>query len=277
MIPFSLRERPARGFRVTDREGADAVASVGAVGPADPQILIVPDYDAMSRAAADIVAETVMAHPGAAISVPTGSTPVGMFEALIEKVTHGDLTFDHTQLFCLDEYVGVTADDPNSLTGWLYDNFLTASRIPADNIHTLPATAADLTAAAASYEADIANAGGLELAVLGLGGNGHIAYNEPGSPGDSRTRVLNLTEESINQARGYFEGQSVPTQAITVGVGTLLEARRIVLIVSGASKADVLHAALHGPQTPDVPASFLQRAPEKLTVITDEAAAARLR
>jgi len=277
MIPCSIRERPARGFRVTDRGGADAVASVGAVGSAEPQILIVPDYDAMSRAAADIVAQTVMAHPGAAISVPTGSTPVGMFEALIEKVTHGDLTFNHTQLFCLDEYVGVTADDPNSLTGWLYDNFLTASRIPADNIHTLPATAADLTAAAASYEADIANAGGLELAVLGLGGNGHIAYNEPGSPGDSRTRVLNLTEESINQARGYFEGQSVPTQAITVGVGTLLEARRIVLIVSGASKADVLHAALHGPQTPDVPASFLQRAPEKLTVITDEAAAARLR
>lgn len=277
MTPCSLRERPARGFRVTDREGADAVASAGAIESIEPQIIVVPDYDAMSRAAADIVAETVKANPGAAFAVPTGSTPVGMFEALVDKVERGDLSFDRTQLFCLDEYVGVTADDPNSLTGWLYGNFLTASRIPEANIHTLPATAPNLAAAAASYEADIAAAGGLELAVLGLGGNGHIAYNEPGSPGDSRTRVLSLTPESINQARGYFEGQSVPTQAITVGIGTLLEARRIVLIVSGASKADVLYAALRGPQTPEVPASFLQRAPEKLTVIADEAAAARLR
>lgn len=276
MVPCRFRERPARGFRVTDRGREGIVASEGTVERIEPQIIVVPDYDAMSRAAAEIVAETVKAHPGAAISVPTGSTPVGMFEALIDKVNRGDLTFDHTQLFCLDEYVGVTADDPNSLTGWLYDNFLTASRIPAANIHTLPATAGDLAAAAASYEADIARAGGLELAVLGLGGNGHIAYNEPGSAGDSRTRVIDLTDESINQARGYFEGQSVPTQAITVGVGTLLEARRIVLIVSGASKAGVLRASLRGPQTPDVPASFLQRVPEKLTVIADEAAAAEL-
>jgi glucosamine-6-phosphate deaminase len=237
----------------------------------------VPDYDAMSRAAADIVTETVNARPGTAISVPTGSTPVGMFRELVARVESGALSFDQTQLFCLDEYVGVTARDPNSLTGWLYANFLTPARIPAANIHTLPATAPDLTAAAAGYEAEIAAAGGLELAVLGLGGNGHIAYNEPGSPGDSRTRVLSLTEESIEQARGYFQGRTVPTEAITVGVGTLLESRNIVLMVSGASKAEVLRQSLRGPQTPDVPASFLQRAPDRLTVIADEAAAAGLR
>lgn len=241
-----------------------------------PTLVVVPDYDAMSRAAADIVTATVMANPGTAISVPTGSTPVGMFRDLVARVEAGTLSFDQTQLFCLDEYVGVTADDPNSLTGWLFANFLTPARIPSANIHTLPATADDLTAAAASYEAEIAAAGGLELAVLGLGGNGHIAYNEPGSPGDSRTRVLRLTGESIEQARGYFEGRSVPTEAITVGIGTLLEARSLVLIVSGASKADILRQSLQGPQTPDVPASFLQRAPERLTVIADEAAVAGL-
>jgi glucosamine-6-phosphate deaminase len=243
----------------------------------EPRLVVVPDYDAMSRAAADIVTETVNARPGTAISVPTGSTPVGMFRELVARVESGDLSFDQTQLFCLDEYVGVTAEDPNSLTGWLYANFLTPARIPAANIHTLPATAPDLTAAAAGYEAEIAAAGGLELAVLGLGGNGHIAYNEPGSPGDSRTRVLSLTEESIEQARGYFQGRTVPTEAITVGVGTLLESRNIVLMVSGASKAEVLRQSLRGPQTPDVPASFLQRAPDRLTVIADEAAAAGLR
>jgi len=242
----------------------------------EPNVIVVPDYSAMSRAVADIVVDTVMSKPGTAISIPTGSTPVGMFRDLIARVEHGELNFERTQLFCLDEYVGVTADDPNSLTGWLYDNFLTAARIPTSNIHTLPSTAADLEAAAAQYEADIEAARGLELAVLGLGGNGHIAYNEPGSPGDSRTRVVNLTEESIDQARGYFGDQSVPTMAMTVGVGTLLEARNIVLIVSGASKSDVLHDAMRGPQTSDVPASFLQRVPEKLTVIADEPAAARI-
>ncbi len=241
-----------------------------------PKLVFVSDYDAMSREAADIVAKTVKAKPDAAISVPTGSTPVGMFDELITRVESGELDLSQIQLFCLDEYVGVTEDDPNSLTGWLYSAFLNRSRIPDANIHTLPSTAADLPAAAAEYEAAIVAAGGLELAVLGLGGNGHIAYNEPGSAGDSRTRVLELTHESIEQARGYFEGRDVPTKAISVGVGTLLEARNIVLIVSGESKAEILHQALHGTQTPDVPASFLQRAFDRLTVIADEAAAAKL-
>lgn len=241
-----------------------------------PRLIVVSDYDAMGRAAAEIVAGTVAARPAAAIAVPTGSTPVGMFRQLINRVERGSLSFANSQLFCLDEYVGVTADDPNSLTGWLYENFLTPARVPVANVHTLPATAADLASAAAAYEAEIDAAGGLELVVLGLGGNGHIAYNEPGSSADSRTRVLELTEESIEQARGYFAGRTVPTQAITVGIGTLLEARNIVLIVSGESKAAVLHRSLRGPQTPEVPASFLQRAADRLTVIADEAAAADL-
>ena len=241
-----------------------------------PKLVVVKDYEAMSREAAEIVAATVSAKPSAAISVPTGSTPVGMFNELIAKVESGELSFAQTQLFCLDEYVGVTPDDPNSLTGWLHKAFLTGSRIPLSNVHILPATALDLSAAAAQYEADIAAAGGLELAVLGLGGNGHIAYNEPGSAGNSRTRVLDLTPESIEQARGYFEGRDVPTRAISIGVGTLLEARNIVLIVSGASKSGILRQSLHGPQTPEVPASFLQGAFDRLTVIADEPSAAEL-
>lgn len=240
------------------------------------RVVTVPDYDAMSLAAAEIVAQTVKDHPGTAISVPTGSTPVGMFDELIRRVEVGTLSFNTIQLFCLDEYVGVTAESPNSLTGWLKSAFLDRSQIPAANVHTLPSMASDLDAAAARYEGEIAAAGGLELAVLGLGGNGHIAYNEPGSAGDSRTRVLDLTPESIAQARGYFAGRDVPTRAISVGVGTLLEARQIVLIVSGAAKAEVLERALHGPQTAALPASFLQRASDRVTVIADSAAASRL-
>ncbi|MGI8477222.1 MAG: glucosamine-6-phosphate deaminase [Thermomicrobiales bacterium] len=241
-----------------------------------PKIVIVDDYAAMGRAAADILVATVERAPRAAISVPTGSTPVGMFDEVLARVEAGACDLSRIHLFCLDEYIGVTADDPNSLTGWLARTFLDRSGIPAHHIHPLPSTAPDLAAAASAYEAEIARHGGLELAVLGLGGNGHIAYNEPGSTGDSRTRVLSLTQESIAQAAGYFEGRSVPTEAMTVGIGTLLEARNLVLIVSGAAKADVFARALHGPQTPDLPASFLQNAFVRLTVIADRPAAAHL-
>ena len=241
-----------------------------------PRIEVVSDYDAMSRRCADIVESTVRRAAPCAICVPTGNTPVGMFNYLIERVRAGGLSFDEVQLFCLDEYVGIDDDDPESLTRWLRGAFLEPARIPETNIHTLPTTEGDLERAAATYEREISDAGGLELAVLGLGGNGHIAYNEPGSAGDSRTRVLTLTEESIEQARGYFEGRTVPTQAMTVGVGTLLEARHLVLMVSGESKADTLCAALEGPRTADVPASFLQDVGNKLTVVADQAAAARL-
>jgi len=239
-------------------------------------VKIVADYAEMSRAAADIVVETINRTPRIAISVPTGGTPVGMFDDLIADVKTGQVSFVETDIFCLDEYVDATPDDANSLTGWLKKAFLDHIDAPAARVHTLPSTAADLTAAAAHYEAAITAAGGLELAVIGLGPNGHIAYNEPGSASDSRTRVLTLTPESIAQASGYFDGRTVRTEAMTVGVATILEARRIVLIVSGVSKADILFRALREEPTPDVPASFLQLAHHPVLVIADRAAAARL-
>lgn len=239
----------------------------------EPTLIIVPDHEAMSEMAADIVVATLNANPNAAISLPTGSTPVGMFESLIRRSQAGEVDLTRFQLFCLDEYLGVSPDNPNTLTSWLFRTFIVPAGIPADHVHTLPVLAEHTASAAASYEDDIASAGGLQLAVLGIGGNGHIAYNEPGSPADSRTRVLDLTQESIDQAAGYFGGASVPRQAMSVGVGTLLEAERIVLIVSGAGKQEILRATLHGPMTADVPASWLRLQPEKVTVIADEAAA----
>jgi len=237
------------------------------------KITIVADYDAMSLRAADIVTETLTRKPDCALCLPTGNTPLGLFKVLIERIKSGELDASRAQFFLLDEYVGIDDDDPESLTRWLKAEFLTPAGIPEQNIHELPTMANDLAAAARQYEADLAAAGGLELAVLGLGGNGHIAYNEPGSPAESRTRVLTLTDESIEQARGYFEGRTVPTQAISAGVATLLEARNIVLLVSGASKAGIVRDAIYGPQTPDIPASFLQLAGSRVEVVVDEAAA----
>lgn len=237
------------------------------------KITIVPDYDAMSLRAADVVTEVLTRNPSCALCLPTGNTPLGMFKILIERITSGRMDASRAQWFLLDEYVGIDDDDPESLTGWLKKEFMTPAGIPEANIHELPTKTGDLAAAAKRYEADLAAAGGFELAVLGLGGNGHIAYNEPGATADSRTRVLTLTEESIEQARGYFQGRTVPTQAISAGVATLLEARTIVLLVSGASKAEILRDAVFGPQTSGNPASFLQLAGDRVEVVADQDAA----
>lgn len=240
------------------------------------QLQIVADYAAMSQAAADLVADLTTREPQATLAVPTGSTPVGMYQALAAKVRQGTLNLSRARVFCLDEYQGVGPEDPAGLTAWLAANFFGPAGVPMSQVQTVPSTEADHVSAAARYEESIRRAGGLRLAVLGLGGNGHIAFNEPGSTGESRTRVLNLTPESIAQARSAFAGRPTPTQAMTVGVATLLEADRIVLIVSGAGKADMLQRALRGAQTAQVPASFLQRAGRRLTVIADRAAAAKL-
>ena len=163
-------------------------------------VQIVPDYDAMSAEAARIVADAVQANPALVLALPTGGTPLGMFKSLIAKVEAGTVDFARTQFFCLDEYAGVTPDDPNSLTGWLFRSFMDPARVPRENIHMVPSSAPDPEAAAKKYESELASLGGLELAVLGLGPNGHIAFNEPGSAADSRTRLLDLTQESIDQS-----------------------------------------------------------------------------
>lgn len=242
----------------------------------DPTVIVVEDAQEMGERAAQYVADVVARNPQAAISVPTGSTPLPMFADLAKRVNAGALDLSRIQLFCLDEYLGVRTDHPKSLTGFLREHFLGPAHIPEENVHTLPVNDPDPAAAARRYEAEIEAAGGLDLAVLGLGGNGHIAYNEPGAEKDSRTRVIELTPESIDQAEGYFGDWDVPTKAMTVGVGTLLEARQIVMIVSGAAKADILAKTLQGPLTADVPASWLRLAGSNVTVIADRAAASKL-
>jgi glucosamine-6-phosphate deaminase len=240
-------------------------------------VQIVTDYEAMSATAAEIVVEAVHANPKLVLALPTGSTPLGMFRALVEKVRRGEVDLSNVTFFCLDEYVGVEPDDPNSLTGWLLREFMDPAGVRPDQIHMVPASADDPHAAVEGYEADLRAFGGLDLAVLGLGPNGHIAFNEPGSQRESRTRILELTPESIEQSSAYWsEGTPTPTTAMTMGVATLLEADRVLLIVSGEGKAEILRRALKDAPSADVPASWLQTVPEKTLVIADEAAAAGL-
>ena len=241
-------------------------------------VRVVPDYDALSREAADLVELAVRNNPGAAITLPTGETPRGMYEELVRRITAGDLDFSRVHVFCLDDYLGTSIEDEASLTRWLSDVFLNPAGLHGDNIHYIPANAPIPDAAADAYEDEIQSHGGLKLAVIGLGPNGHIGFNEPGSLPESRTRVVDLTEESRDKNALYYEGEpDIPSQAMTIGLGTILDADQIVLIVSGRSKAGILQASLEGPMTPDVPGSFLRAAGSRLVVIADEAAASGLR
>jgi glucosamine-6-phosphate deaminase len=238
---------------------------------------VAADVNAMSAKAADVVAETVKQKPDAAICVPTGSTPLGMFDALAGKVSRGELDLSLVELYCLDEYVGVDRHHPNSLTGWLWSAFVTRVGIDPQRVHLLPTTAENPGEAAAAFDRELIQRGGLDLAILGLGPNGHIGYNEPGSLRESRTRVVVLTPESVRQAVAYWSGNvSEPSTAITLGVGTLLEAKRIVLIVSGAAKSAMLRRVLEEQPNSDVPASWLRLAGPRLHVIADRDAASDL-
>ncbi len=240
-------------------------------------VRVVESYEDVSREAADAVQRTVEATPEAAITVPTGQTPLGMYEELVRRVQAGKLDLSRTHIFLLDEYLGQGREDEASLTRWLYEAFLTPAGIPTEHIHEIPSTADDPEGAAAEFEVALADLGGLELAVVGLGPNGHVAFNEPGSPPDSRTRVVDLAPESREQSSAYWEGDAaIPERAMTMGIGTILSAKRIVLIVSGASKAEILRRALEEAPSAEVPASWLQRAGRRLEVVLDREAASAL-
>ena len=240
-------------------------------------LIVLRDALAASKSAADVVTNTVLTNPEAAIAFPTGTTPLGMFDVLASRAARGEADFSRATIFCLDEYVGVTVDDPNSLTRWLREALLTRIGINPDQLHSLPVTAENLVDAAGEFDRAISARGGLDLAVLGLGPNGHIAYNEPGSSADSRTRIVALTPQSRNQASAYWEGSlSIPDRAMTIGVGTLLESMQIVLLVTGQTKAEILRRTLQEPMSAEVPASWLRSAGPRLTVIADEAAAGEL-
>lgn len=241
-----------------------------------PRVTIVDDYDAMSVLAADRVADVITTWPAAAITVPTGSTPTGMYQELTRRILSGDLDASRVQIFCLDEYLGQTPEDEASLTKLLLRDFLVPAGIPMENVHFMPAVSDDPAAAAVQYEADIAAAGGLKLAVIGLGPNGHVAFNEPGSGPETRTRVIDLTRESRDQNAAYYAGASIPEHAITMGIGTILGAEQIVMIVSGEAKAGIVGEMVNGPMTDELPGSWIGLAGERAELIVDQAAAAEL-
>ena len=236
------------------------------------RFVVADDYDAMSRLAADKLAAVIAANPAAAVLVATGNTPMGMYAELAGRRRRGDFDASLLRAFQLDEYLGLAPDDRRSLYGWMRRSFTEPLGIPDANVVRLPGNAADPDAACAAFERAIADAGGIDVAVLGLGPNGHLGFNEPPSPADAPTRVVELTLESIASNGPYWGGtDQVSRRALTVGMRVLLAARLTLLVVAGLPKRGILARTVTGPVTPDVPASLLRIAPD-VVVLADRAA-----
>ena len=236
------------------------------------QLTLVDDYAALSRAGAQIVAAAIQTKPDLNLLVPTGNTPLGLYRELGRLKAQGEFDPSTITVFQLDEYAGVGENDERSLYGWMWDALLEPLGISRENVVRLRGDAADLEEICRTYDETLTARGGLDLALLGLGPNGHLGFNEPPSSPASKTRVVALTPESVASNAVYWgSSERVPRRALTAGMDVLLAAQHIVLLASGEHKRDILARSLRGPISEDVPASFLQRTPH-LTVLADRAA-----
>lgn len=206
------------------------------------------------------------------LGLPTGSTPLTMYAALVEAHVQGNLDFAEVVTFNLDEYVGLTPDHPQSFAYYLRSHLLDRVNLPATHSHWLDGQAVDLAAACEAYEEAIAAVGGLDLVIGGVGENGHIAFNEPGTPASQSTHVVTLSETTRRANARFFGGQldQVPTQALTMGLGTILAAREIVILATGEKKREAVQRALSGILDPNWPISLLNQHP-RVTLVCDEA------
>ena len=239
------------------------------------EIVILPSPEAVSAAGAEIVAGLVARKPDAALGLPTGATPRPLYAELVRRHREEGLSFARVTTFNLDEYVGVAPDHPGSFRHYMEEGLFRHVDLRRERAHLPDGLADDVPAACAAYEAAIRAAGGLDLVLLGLGGDGHIAFNEPTSSLASRTRIKTLSAASRAANQVAFGSDPVPGHVVTMGIATILEARRCLLLAHGPSKAAALRAMVEGPVTSMVPASALQLH-ANVTVMCDEAAAAGL-
>lgn len=241
------------------------------------EIIIRDDMDVMSRQAARVVAATINAKPNAVLGLATGSTPLGLYRELVRMHKDEGLDFSQVTTFNLDEYVGLSRDDRQSYNYFMHENLFRFVNISPQNIYIPSGTTDNYAAFCDWYENRIIECGGIDLQILGIGSDGHIAFNEPSSSLGSRTRIKTLAKQTINDNARFFDNaEDVPIYAITMGVGTILEARKIILLAAGENKAGAIAATIEGPVTSMVTASALQLHADT-TVYIDRAAAKDLK
>ena len=234
------------------------------------------DYSDVSRKAGNIIASVIQLKPDCVLGLATGSSPIGTYKELIAKYESGDLDFSQVRTVNLDEYVGLTKDHDQSYAYFMRTNLFDHVNIDQANCNIPDGTNPDAEAECARYDAVIDSFGGADLQLLGLGRNGHIGFNEPCDCYIKETHVVDLTESTIEaNARFFASADDVPRQALTMGIGCIMAARRVLLIASGGDKAEAVYQAFCGPITPECPASILQLHPD-VVLVGDEAALEKL-
>ena len=241
------------------------------------EVVVLQDQSAIGRVAADAVTALLDRKPDAVLGLATGSSPLPMYDELAARHAAGAVSFKQARGFTLDEYVGLPADHPERYRNVIDTSFVSRVDFAVGAVQGPDGSAADIPAACAAYEAAIRDAGGVDLQILGIGTDGHIAFNEPGSSLASRTRIKTLTRQTrVDNARFFGDDvDAVPTHCLTQGLGTILEARHLVLVATGRGKAEAVHHLVEGAVSAMWPATVLQHHPH-VTVLLDDAAARRL-
>lgn len=236
------------------------------------RIIKTKDYQELSKVAADIIAAQVRLKPTSVLGLATGSTPIGLYKELIRQCSEEKLDFSQVVSYNLDEYVGLSPDNDQSYRYFMDHNLFNHIDIERKNTHLLSGTAEDLEAEATAYDEAIAAVGGLDLQLLGMGNNGHIGFNEPADHFTDVTNVIDLAESTIEANSRFFSDKSqVPRRAITLGYRHIMQARLVLMVVSGEAKAETLAKVIKGEISPRVPASILRLHPNVI-VVADEAA-----
>lgn len=237
-------------------------------------IMRVRDYNQMSEKATEFLVNRINSLENPVLGLATGSTTEGLYQRLIEKYSQGEISFKHVTTFNLDEYVGLEQSDPKSYYYFMNERLFRHVDISMDRVHIPNGAASDLKKECEAYENAIAQAGGVDVQVLGIGANGHIGFNEPGTPFSSKTDVVDLDKSTIQANARFFNSiEEVPTQAVSMGIETIMNSKEILLVVSGDTKADAMAKLLEGEISEDFPASVLNKH-DSVTVIVDEAALA---
>lgn len=240
------------------------------------QIYRAKDYEDMSKKAANIIASQVVLKPDCVLGLATGSTPIGAYKNLVEKYEQGDLDFSQVTTVNLDEYKGLPRENDQSYYYFMHDNLFDHVNVKPENTHLPDGTKEDANEECARYEELIRSLGGQDLQLLGLGHNGHIGFNEPDTVFEKTTHCVDLQESTIEANKRFFaSADDVPKQAYTMGIGTITQAKKILVVVSGEDKADTVAKAFFGPVTPEVPASILQFHKDVI-LVADEAALSKV-
>ena len=236
------------------------------------EIIITETYEEMSREAADVIAERIKEKPDCVLGLATGSTPIGLYAELVKDNQAGEISFKDVKTFNLDEYRGLDPKHHQSYRYFMQENLFDHVDVIAENTHVPNGFNPNAEAACSEYEESIEEAGGLDLQLLGLGHNGHIGFNEPADHFPLATNCVQLTESTIQANSRLFDSiDEVPREAYTMGIGTIMKAKKILVVANGEGKAEIVKKAFFGPIVPQVPASVLQLHPD-VTVIVDEAA-----